>query len=74
MNIEAVRLTRKGGDIVVDIETKNGWIEIIREQSDGTTPISHICEASGLRKASEEACHQASMRDLVASGGIVNAP
>ncbi len=51
MNISAIRLTRKGKHLVVDVQTNNGWIEVIKERDDGTTPISHICEASGLKKA-----------------------
>lgn len=70
MNISGVRLTRQGGSLVVDVETVNGWIEVIREKDDGTTPISHICEASGLVQANRDACEQSSINDLVASGGI----
>ena len=67
MNVSAVRLTRRDGHLVVDLETQNGWIEVIREKDDGTTPISHICEAEGLRKANSEAADQASMDDLSAT-------
>lgn len=51
MEIYAVRLTRQGKHLVVDVQTRNGWIEAIRESDDGTTPISHICEQSGLLQA-----------------------
>lgn len=74
MNIQAIRLTRKEGCVVVDVETQNGWIEVIREQSDGTTPISHTCSHSGLIRANREAANEASMRDLRDSGGIVDTP
>ena len=70
MEIFAVRLTRQGRHLVVDVQTQNGWIETIRESDDGTTPISHICEQSGLVQANRDACEQASMNDLAASGGI----
>lgn len=70
MKISGVRLTRQGNLLVVDVETVNGWIQVIREQDDGTTPISHICEASGLVKANRDACEQSSFDDLIASGGI----
>ena len=70
MKIQAVRLTRQGNQLVVDVQTQNGWIEAIRESDDGTTPISHICEQSGLVQANRDACDKSSMNDLVASGGI----
>lgn len=70
MKIQAVRLTRQGNQLVVDVQTQNGWIEVIRESDDGTTPISHICEQSGLVQANRDACELASMRDIAASGGI----
>ncbi len=70
MEVSAVRLTRQGKHLVVHVQTKNGWIEVIREKDDGTTPISHICEQSGLAKANSDACDWASMEDLAASGGI----
>lgn len=70
MEISAVRLTRQGKHLIVDVETKNGWIEVIRESDAGTTPISHICEQSGLVQANRDACEQSSMDDLAASGGI----
>ncbi len=70
MLISAVRLTRQGSYLIVDVETVNGWIEVIREKDDGTTPIGHICEASGLVQANRDACNQSSMNDLASSGGI----
>lgn len=36
MQIQAVRLTRHGKQLVVDVQTQNGWIEVIRESDDGT--------------------------------------
>jgi len=70
MKICGVRLTRQSGSLVVDVETVNGWIEVIREKDDGTTPISHICNASGLLRSNNDACEQSSMDDLASSGGI----
>ena len=74
MEISGVRLNRVDGDLVVGVETVNGWIEVIRERDDGTTPISHICESSGLRQANREAGWNVSMADLRASGGIPDMP
>ena len=68
MNITAVRLETTGNDMVVSVETVNGWIEVIRESNTG--PISHICEESGLRRANADAATAASYADLRASGGI----
>lgn len=69
MEISAVRLTRQGKHLVVDVQTRNGWIEAIRESDDGTTPISHICEQSGLVQANRDSCEQASMLRQVAEYG-----
>ena len=70
MEIKAVKLNRAGSHLVVSVETRNGWIEVIREGDNGTSPISHICEESGLRQANSDACEQSSIDDLVSSGGI----
>ena len=70
MKISGVCLRRTSGYLSVCVETVNGWVEVIREKDDGTTPISHICEASGLLQANRDACDQASFNDLVASGGV----
>lgn len=66
MEIYAARLTRQGKHLVVDVQTRNGWIEAIRESDDGTTPISHICEQSGLVQANRNACEQSSFEEIAA--------
>ena len=48
--ITAIKLTRQGKYLIVEVETDDGWFEVIRELDDGTTPISHICEKSGLKR------------------------
>ena len=70
MNISAVWLQREGDNLVVKCETKNGWIEVIRERDSDCAPISHICENSGLRTAYAEAAATRSYADLTASGGF----
>lgn len=48
MEVKAIKLVRRGQQVVVEIETEFGWAEVIREFADA--PISHIVEESGMQK------------------------
>ena len=51
MYVSSVRLRREPPDLVVEIETDDEWMEVIRERDDGQTPHCHIVEDSGLLAA-----------------------
>lgn len=47
--IDGIKLERQGGDMVVSVDARGEWVEVIRERADG--PISHIVEQSGIESA-----------------------
>jgi len=73
MNTTAIKLVREHHSgqqfAVVYAEIGGKFIEMIREELDGC--FSHIVERSGIN---ERAAFALSTEDLLASGGIVDAP
>ena len=73
MNITAIKLVREHHSgqqfAVVYAEIGGKFIEMIREDIGGC--FSHIIERSGIN---ERAAFELSTDDLIASGGIVDAP
>jgi hypothetical protein len=73
MTITAIKLVREHHgeqkDAVVYAEIGGKFIEMIREEIDGC--FSHIIERSGINQL---AAFALSTEDLIASGGIVDAP
>lgn len=70
--ISAVKLKKIGTVLSVEVETKYGWLEVIRDTAQEGT-ISHICEIGGLRKAVAQLCETLAYDDLQCSGGFPEA-
>ena len=72
MNYPSIWLRREGNDAVVLIEHGGEYVEILREPADSC--FSHCVHDGGIKKRIEEAAYKLAMDDLVASGGISEAP